>query len=176
MFCFEFIVCCWFIARLWFIANSSNILHVRQICCVFIERIVCSSNSWFVWFLLTISHMFWFSIKTKNLCLSFDLCFVWNRFFAIKHLYEYNENFILIINNKIDWFFRLEMLETIYDEKIMHRKMSRSNLIDIFILILLHSKQFHEIDRFMSIFRNFFSKNVCVYSCSKMLFVRNKRR
>ena len=74
-----------------------------------------------------------------------------NRILVIKNSYEYNKDVFLIFNNKIEWFFRFEMIDKIYDEKkILHWKMSRSNLIDIFILILLHSKQFHKIDWFKS--------------------------
>ena len=66
----------------------------------------------------------------------FELRFMRNRIFAKKYSYEYIENFVLIINNKIDWFFEFEMFETIHNKKILHCKMSKSNLIDIFILVI----------------------------------------
>ena len=63
-----------------------------------------------------------------------DLRLDWSRILVTKDSYEYIESSILIIDNRIDWFFRLDVLETIYDEEILHFRMSRSNLIDIFIL------------------------------------------
>ena len=52
------------------------------------------------------------------MCLSFDLRFVWSRSLAMKHLYEYNESFLRAIKSRNNWFFRLDVLETIYAEKI----------------------------------------------------------
>ena len=49
-----------------------------------------------------------------------------SRILAMRYSYEYNKNSILTIDNRIDWFFRLDVLETIYDEEILHRKMSKS--------------------------------------------------
>ena len=52
--------------------------------------------------------------------------FIRNRVNVMKYSYEYKKNTILIINNKIDWFFEFEMLETIYDKEILHWKKSKS--------------------------------------------------
>ena len=41
-----------------------------------------------------------------------------SRILAIEYSYEYNKRHILIINDRINWFFRLDVLETIYDEEI----------------------------------------------------------
>ena len=53
--------------------------------------------------------------------------------------------------------------------------MSRSNLIDIFTLVLLHREQFHEIDWFKSISRSFHSESVWDRFCSRSILVRNRR-
>ena len=49
-----------------------------------------------------------------------------SRVFVTKYSYEYNENFILTIHTRIDWFFRLDVLDTIYDEEVVHCRMSKS--------------------------------------------------
>ena len=77
------------------------------------------------------------------------------RILVIEDSYECVEDFILIKDNRIDWFFRLDTLETIYDEEIRIEECQNRILIDIFILTLLHSKQFHEVDWFKSTFRSF---------------------
>ena len=99
-----------------------------------------------------------------------------DRVIVMKYSYEYKEDSILIVDNRIDWFFRLDVLETIYCEKILHCRMPRSDLINIFILVLLHSGQFHEIDWFKSISRDFRSENVCDCSCSRIILVRSRRQ
>ena len=40
------------------------------------------------------------------------------RVIVMKYSYEYNESSILTIDNRTGWFFRLDVLETIYDEEI----------------------------------------------------------
>ena len=113
------------------IACSSNLL---QVCCMFVERIVCSSNLWFVefmtrWFASFSIHIFAYILifdETENRCLLFDLRLVWSRFLAMKYLYEYNEDSFRAMKNKNDWFFSLDVLETIYDEKILHWRVSKS--------------------------------------------------
>ena len=50
-----------------------------------------------------------------------------SRIFAIEYSYEYNKNSVSTIDDRIDWFFRLDVLETIYDEEILHYRMSRSS-------------------------------------------------
>ena len=61
----------------------------------------------------------------------------------MKYSYEYNEDSVQTINNRIDWFFRLDVLDTIRnEEKVLHWRVSKSNLINIFTLILLHSCDF----------------------------------
>ena len=77
--------------------------------------------------LMFITHMF--LIFDKNNCLSslLDIRLIWCRILATKYSYEYFENSILTIDNRIDWFFRFDVLETIYDEEILHYKMSRSS-------------------------------------------------
>ena len=60
---------------------------------------------------------------------------MWSRILVTMYSYEYMKDSIKARDNRIDWFFEFEMLETIHDEKILHCKMPRSNLIDIFILI-----------------------------------------
>ena len=66
----------------------------------------------------------------------------------MKYSYEYNEDSVLTIDNRIDWFFRLDVLETICDEEISLKSVK----IDIFTLTSLHSEQIHEIDWFRLIF------------------------
>ena len=51
---------------------------------------------------------------------------MWSRILATMYSYEYIENSILTIDNRIDWFFRPEMLEKIYDEETLHWRMSKS--------------------------------------------------
>ena len=58
-----------------------------------------------------------------------DMRLVRGRVLVMEYSYEYNEDSILAIDNRIDWFFRLGVLETIYDEKILHSKVSRLDLI-----------------------------------------------
>ena len=114
-----------------FIIYRMFVIHcklVKHIACFF-KFILCSANRLRVRRIHDSYNFYWqfdicfrFSIKIKNLCLSFDLRFVWNRFFVIKHFYECNENFFRVIKNRNDWFFRLDVFETIYDEKILHEK------------------------------------------------------
>ena len=107
-------------ACLRFIARSPNLSHARQI--------HDSSNSW-----LDVSQLscecfcFRFPIKISCLISLLDMRLVRNRVFVMKYSYEYNKDSILIVNNKFDWFFRLEMLETIYSEEILHCRISRPN-------------------------------------------------
>ena len=110
-----------------------------QTYCMFNELIVCSSNLWFVKFLIRISfvniYVFVSSIEINYLCLLIEMRLVRDRILVMNYSYEYIENSILVINNRIDWFLRLDVLETSYDEEILHWRMSKSNLIDIFTLI-----------------------------------------
>ena len=97
---------------------------------MFIESNVCSSNSEsirfmireFANFLVDYCLCFRFSTKTKNLNLLFDLRLVWSRFLVMKHLYEYDEDFFRVMKSRSDWFFRLDVFETIYDEDICIEK------------------------------------------------------
>ena len=106
------------IACSWFIASSSNISHVffnllrvQWIDCMFVKFM----NRWLANFLADYCICSRFSIEINCLCLLIEMRFVRNHILAMKHLYEYNENFFRAMKNKNDWFFRLDVLETIYD-------------------------------------------------------------
>ena len=91
-----------------------------------IEPIVCSSNSEFVKFMtrnfFVDVSVFQSSIKINCLTSLLDMRLVRNRVFVMKYSYEYNENFVLTVNNKINWFFRFDVFETNYDEEILHKE------------------------------------------------------
>ena len=126
------------------IASSSNLLRVHWTNCIFVKFIIRDemTHMFFCWYFCTCFD-FRQSLIYANLLLR--MRFMRSRIFAIEYSYEHIKNSVLTIDNRIDEFFLLRVLETIYDEKI-YRKMSKSNLIDIFILIWqLHWKQFHEI-------------------------------
>ena len=113
--------CCMFVIRCDFVkhivcffksvAFSLSELYVRQI--------HNSSNSQLSW---CFCICFRFSTEISCLTSLLDMRLVRNRVLVMKYSYEYNENFILIINNKIDWFFRFDVFETIYHEKICIEK------------------------------------------------------
>ena len=141
--------------------SISNLLNVRELIVRSLKsKIVKYIIQWFVCFLC-----FRFSIKTKNLNLLFELRFVWNRIFVIEYSYEYIEIHILIINNKIDWFFRFDVFETIYREKICIEKCQNRNIYIDFAIIAF--RQFHEIDQFESFLKNFIQKTFAI------VFVQN---
>ena len=115
------------------IAWSSNLLRVHWANCMFVKFI---NRDWmirmlFCWYFCTRFDFRQNLIYASSL---FKLRFMRNHIFAIEYSYEYIENFILIVDNRINWFIQLDVLETIYDEKILHCKTPKSNLIDIFIL------------------------------------------
>ena len=91
-----------------------------------IESIVCSSDSEFVKlmirnFFVDVS-VFQFSIEINCLISLLDMRLVRDRVLVMKYSYEYNEDFVLTVNNRINWFFRFDVLETNYDEKILHKE------------------------------------------------------
>ena len=108
------------------IANSSNLLRDHWANCMFVKFIIRDEmiHMLFCWYFCTCFDFRQSLIYANSL---FKMRFMRNRIFVIEYSYEYIKNFVLIINNKIDWFFRFDMFETIYDEKILHRKMSKSN-------------------------------------------------
>ena len=63
----------------------------------------------------------------------------------MEYLYEYNGGSLRAIRSRDDWFFPLDVLETVYDGEVLHRRVPRPDLTDIFTLALLHPGQFHEI-------------------------------
>ena len=136
-----------------FIANLLIRLYVRQIQNT-------SNRDWMIRIFFVDVYVFDFrqnEIYTNSL---FKMRFIRNRVIVMKYSYEYKKNFILIVNNKIDWFFRFDVLETIYCEKNLHCKMSKSNLIDICML-----KTVSEISR-----NNFNEINVVAKRTCKYLF------
>ena len=141
----------WIFVQLQILLHVRDSLRTRQTYRMFVKSVACSLSElyvrqiqntsirdWMIRIFLINVYVFdfrWKSINTNSL---FELRFMRNRIFVKRYSYEYIKNFILIKDNKIDWFFEFEMLETIYDEKILHCRMSKSNLIYIFILISLH--------------------------------------
>ena len=132
----SFIACSWFIASSLNVSHVfSNLIHVHWANCMFVKFIICQIRDWmtrmFSYWQFCVCFQFSIEINCSNSL--FDLRFDWNRILVIKDSYEYIESFILIINNKIDWFFRFDVIDTIYDKEILHREMSKSNFVDIFI-------------------------------------------
>ena len=83
----------------------------------------------------------------------FKMCFMRNHIRITNDSYECFENFILIIDDKINWFFRLDVFETIYDEKILHEKCQ---------------------NRFWSIYSFWFSIIVCIRNSFTKLINSNQ--
>ena len=50
---------------------------------------------------------------------------VWSGILAIEYSYEYNEGLVLAIDDRTDWFFRLDMLETVYGGEVLRCRMPR---------------------------------------------------
>ena len=122
--------------------HARDSLHDHQILRMLIAQNACSTNSWLddsqiSWWCLCICLRSLIEINCLN-SLS-DMCLVRNRILVTEYSYEYIKDSILTKNNRIDWFFEPEMLETIYDKKILHCKMPRSNLIDIFTCCCIES-------------------------------------
>ena len=90
---------------------------------MFVRFIICQIHEFFVW---VISGNILIFDRAELMSSLFRLCFLWRRYFANEYSYEYIEDFVLVMNNRIDWFFGLEMLETDYDEEILHWRVSRS--------------------------------------------------
>ena len=40
-----------------------------------------------------------------------------SRILVTEDSYEYHEDFLFAVKNRIDWFFRLDVLDTIYDKE-----------------------------------------------------------
>ena len=90
-----------------------------------------------------VCECFRFLIEINCLISLFDMRFIRNRVFVMKYSYECIKDFIFIINNRIDWFFRLDVFDMIYDEKILRWKMSKSIYSRWFWIIAF--MRFHEI-------------------------------
>ena len=54
-----------------------------------------------------------------------DMRLVRDRVLVMEYSYEYNKGSIPIVGNRIDWFFRPEVLETIYSGEVLHCRMPR---------------------------------------------------
>ena len=144
-----------------------------QIYCMFSEQIACSSNSWFVCFLLTFRHMFSIFDKAESIRIHRSSCVSYEVVFSLS-------NTRTNTTKNLSWLQRVKstdssnsmcskrfMMKRFCIEKCQNRANIHSDL---------HSEQFHEIDWFKSISKSSFSRNVCNYFCSKVLFVRSKRQ
>ena len=102
-----------------------------QAYCMLSELIVCPSGPWFVRFLTRISlvniYVFVSPIEINCLCLLIEVRLVRGRILAMEYSYEYIEDPILAIGNRIDWFLRLDVLETGYDGEILHWRVPKSS-------------------------------------------------
>ena len=130
------------------IAWSLNKLYVR-----WIHDLVTRKLSWCFCICLRSS----IEINCSNSLL--DMRLIRNRIFVTKNSYESHEDCFLIHDNKIDWFLRLDVLDTIYDEEISHWRMSKSIYSRWLFNNCIHDR-LHEIDWFQSN-----SWNIC--SCSR---------
>ena len=94
--------------------HARDSLHVRWTDCMFVEftirRIHDSQFSCWCFCLQS-------SIEISCLSLLLDMRLIRDRILVTKDSYEYNENSFLVIDSWIDWFFRLKMLDTAFDEE-----------------------------------------------------------
>ena len=114
-----------------FIQCSSDLLHAHWANCMFMV-VACLRSS--------IELNFASSLLRIRL--------IRDRILATEYSYEYTKDFVLVIDCRTSWLFQLEMLETIYGEKILHYRMPRSNFDRYIHSDLVAFMWLYEIDRF----------------------------
>ena len=110
------------------VACSLSGLYVRQIQNT-------SIRDWMIRISLINVYVFdlrWGSANTSSLL---GLRSMRSRIFAKRYSYEYIKGSILARVNRTDWFFGPEVLETVYGGEVLHCRMPRPDLINIFILV-----------------------------------------
>ena len=56
---------------------------------------------------------------------------MWSRILATMYSYEYNKGPILAIGGGTDWFFRLDVFETVYSGEVLHLKSAKTGIFTL---------------------------------------------
>ena len=122
----------WFLARLR--THCMLVIYcviVMSVACalsrLYVRQARCSSDSWLNDSQLSCEcFCLRSSIEISYLSSLLDMRLVLSRILVMKNSYECIESSILVVDSWIDWFFRLKMLDTAFDEEILHCRVSRS--------------------------------------------------
>ena len=140
---------------------------------LYVRQARCSSDSWLNDSQLSCEcFCLRSSIEISYLSSLLDMRLVLSRILVMKNSYECIESSILVADNWIDWFFRLKMLDTAFDEDVCIEE-CQDRIWSIYSswFSIIAFKTVSSIDWFRST-----SRNICDCSSSRALLVRSRRQ